>query len=72
MLGFHFLQTFLDQEDNIFLEGVNHFLEECSPPTFLMEEANDTPTHKIAVETLHPERMVMTCIMPNCCLSTFG
>ena len=43
MLSFQFLQPCLDQEEDMFLEGIDHFTKEFSPLTFPMEEENDTP-----------------------------
>ena len=59
MLGFHFLHSGLDQGEYV-LEGTYHFLKEFYPPTFHLEQANDTPSQEIIFETLHPKKMVMS------------
>ena len=42
MLGFLFLQSFLDQGEDVLLEGTKQFPKDFSPPTFPIEEANDS------------------------------
>lgn len=66
-IGFWLSAPYFNLEQDVFCEGTNHFLNYISLPTFIFKEEDvikGTPSHKIIVETLHPEMMVMSGSQP--------